>query len=81
MDKQAKPKVQGGRRAGTESSQHEDRVPVFMTIMDAAKQARLSIRHFRRVIENDNIPICQIGRKFFLLVRDFDAWTKTRSKT
>jgi hypothetical protein len=36
--------------------------------------AGFSLRHFRRIIEEDQIPIVQIGRKFFILGRDFSTW-------
>ena len=52
-------------------------VPVlklFMDIPTAAKLAGFSIRHFRRIIEEDGIPIVQIGRKFFILGREFESW-------
>ena len=52
-------------------------VPVpklFMDIPTAARMAGFSIRHFRRIIEEDGIPIIQIGRKFFILGREFASW-------
>ena len=52
-------------------------VPVpklFMDIPTAAKMAGLSIRHFRRIIAEDGIPVVQIGRKFFILGREFASW-------
>jgi hypothetical protein len=47
---------------------------MFLDIPTAAEMAGFSIRHFRRIIEEDNIPIVQIGRKFFILGRDFTNW-------
>ena len=46
----------------------------FLDIPSAAFQAGYSPRHFRRIIEEDRIPIVQIGRKFFILGRDFSSW-------
>lgn len=46
----------------------------FLNISTAAEEAGFSLRHFRRIIEEDRIPIIQIGRKFFVLRRDLDAW-------
>lgn len=46
----------------------------FLDIPSAAAEAGYSIRHFRRVMEEDRIPIMQIGRKFFILGRDFAKW-------
>ncbi len=50
---------------------------MFLDIPNAAELAGFSIRHFRRIIEEDGIPIIQIGRKFFILWRDFEAWERT----
>jgi hypothetical protein len=47
---------------------------MFLDIPTAAEMAGFSIRHFRRIIEEDRIPIVQIGRKFFILGRDFLSW-------
>src|ERR1700746_478897 len=57
------------------------RTKMFLDIPTAAELAGFSIRHFRRIIEEDNIPIVQIGRKFFILGRDFASWeTAKRDK-
>lgn len=50
------------------------RTKMFLDIPTAAEMAGFSIRHFRRIIEEDGIPIVQIGRKFFILGRDFQSW-------
>jgi hypothetical protein len=50
------------------------RTKMFLDIPTAAELAGFSIRHFRRIIEEDRIPIVQIGRKFFILGRDFSSW-------
>ncbi len=50
------------------------KVKMFLDIPTAAEMAGFSIRHFRRIIEEDRIPIVQIGRKFFILGRDFTNW-------
>jgi hypothetical protein len=50
------------------------RVKMFLDIPTAADLAGFSLRHFRRIIEEDRIPIMQIGRKFFILGRDFMSW-------
>jgi hypothetical protein len=47
---------------------------MFLDIPTAAEMAGFSLRHFRRIIEEDNIPIVQIGRKFFILGKDFSNW-------
>lgn len=52
----------------------QPRTKMFLDIPTAAEMAGFSIRHFRRIIEEDNIPIVQIGRKFFILGRDFTNW-------
>jgi len=46
----------------------------FLDVPSAARMAGFSIRHFRRIIEEDEIPIMQIGRKFFIVAANFEAW-------
>lgn len=53
------------------------RTKMFLDIPTAAELAGFSIRQFRRIIEEDRIPIVQIGRKFFILGRDFSNWEAT----
>ena len=50
---------------------------MFMEIPTAAGLAGFSIRHFRRIIEENNIPTMRIGRKFFILGSDFQHWKTT----
>ena len=52
----------------------------FLDIPSAAYQAGYSPRHFRRIIEEDRIPVLQIGRKFFILSRDLEAWKSTKGE-
>ena len=54
------------------------RTKMFLDIPKAAELAGFSIRHFRRIIEEDRIPIVQIGRKFFILGKEFTNWESTR---
>jgi len=54
------------------------RPKMFLDVPTAAGMAGFSLRHFRRIIEEDRIPIVQIGRKFFILGRDFSSWEATR---
>jgi hypothetical protein len=56
----------------------EPRTKMFLDIPTAAELAGFSIRHFRRIIEEDRIPIVQIGRKFFILGRDFTNWETSK---
>ena len=56
----------------------QPRVRMFLDIPKAAEMAGFSLRHFRRIIEEDQIPIVQIGRKFFILGRDFTSWQATK---
>jgi len=51
---------------------------MFLDIPTAAEMAGFSLRHFRRIIEEDRIPIIQIGRKFFILGRDFSSWQEAK---
>jgi len=59
----------------------DPRKKMFLDIPNAAKLAGFSIRHFRRIMEEDNIPIVEIGRKFFILGRDFAAWEQSKQST
>ena len=52
----------------------------FLDIPTAAFQAGYSPRHFRRIIEEDSIPVLQIGRKFFIVSRDFEEWKSTKGE-
>ena len=45
---------------------------MFLDIPNAADLAGFSVRHFRRIIEDEQIRIVQIGRKFFILGADFE---------
>lgn len=59
-------------------SRTEPRTKMFLDIPTAAEMAGFSLRHFRRIIEEDQIPVMQIGRKFFILGRDFSNWKATK---
>jgi excisionase family DNA binding protein len=50
----------------------------FLDIPNAAELAGFSVRHFRRIIEEERIRIVQIGRKFFILGSDFERWHATK---
>ena len=50
---------------------------MFLDIPNAAELAGFSVRHFRRIIEEERIRIVQIGRKFFILGSDFERWQST----
>ena len=51
----------------------------FWDIPSAALQAGYSARHFRRIIEEEGIPVMRIGRKFFILGRDLENWRLTHT--
>jgi len=53
----------------------------FLDIPSAAQQAGYSSRHFRRIMEEDRIPVMRIGRKFFIVSSDFEKWQETRGET
>lgn len=53
---------------------------MFMDIPSAAAATGFSLRHFRRLIEDDKIPVIQIGRKFFILSRDIENWKEKNGK-
>jgi excisionase family DNA binding protein len=50
----------------------------FLDIPNAAELAGFSVRHFRRIIEDERMRIVQIGRKFFILGADFERWQATK---
>jgi excisionase family DNA binding protein len=50
----------------------------FLDISTAASRAGFSIRHFRRIVDEDKIPTIRIGRKFFILASDFEQWKSTK---
>ena len=52
----------------------------FLDVPSAARMAGFSIRHFRRIIEEDEIPIMQIGRKFFIVAANFEAWKEKQGQ-
>ena len=52
----------------------------FLEIQNAAELAGFSVRHFRRIIDEDQIRIVQIGRKYFILGKDFERWKATRKR-
>ena len=49
----------------------------LIDIPSAAFQAGYSPRHFRRIIEEDHIPVMQIGQKHFVTVTDLETWKST----
>jgi hypothetical protein len=51
---------------------------MFLDIPNAAGLAGFSVRHFRRIIEEERIRIVQIGRKFFILGADFERWQASK---
>ena len=53
---------------------------MFLDIPNAAELAGFSVRHFRRIIEDERIRIVQIGRKFFILGADFEKWQATNHR-
>jgi excisionase family DNA binding protein len=53
---------------------------LFLDIPNAAQLAGFSVRHFRRIIEEERIRIVQIGRKFFIMGADFERWQSTNRR-
>ena len=52
----------------------------FLDIPNAAELAGFSVRHFRRIIEEERIRIVQIGRKFFIMGADFERWQSEKQE-
>jgi hypothetical protein len=75
-------KIHGTRRGyqimSSAAGATQARPKMFLDVPTAAEMAGFSIRHFRRIIEEDRIPVMQIGRKFFILSRDFNNWESTK---
>jgi hypothetical protein len=51
-----------------------------LDIEGAASKVGYSPRHFRRIIEEDGVPIMQIGRKSYIMRQDLEAWKSTRGR-
>ncbi len=51
-----------------------------LDIPTAAFQAGYSPRHFRRIIEEDHIPVILIGQKYFITVADLKTWKSTHGE-
>ena len=50
----------------------------FLDIPSAAYLAGFSSRHFRKIIEEDRIPLKEIQGKYFIVARDLEEWKATR---
>ena len=55
------------------------RKSTFTDFVDAAKLAGYSTRHFRRLADDGQIKFTRIGRKFWVLTRDLEAWIASRT--
>ena len=52
----------------------------FLNISSAARLDGYSVRHFRRIIEDNEIPVMEIGRKLFISSKDFEQWQASQSQ-
>ena len=52
----------------------------LLDISSAAFQAGYSPRHFRRIIEEDHIPVIQVGQKCFITAGDLETWKSTHGE-
>lgn len=52
----------------------------LIDIPSAAFQAGYSSRHFRRIIEDDHIPVTLIGQKHFITMADLETWKSTHGE-
>src|SRR5438093_13093203 len=50
----------------------------FLDMQSAAYLAGFSPRHFRKVIEEDNIPVTHVGNKMFIVAQDLEEWKETK---
>ena len=51
-----------------------------LDITSAAYEAGYNPRLFRKIIEEDEIPMLQIGQKFFILTKDLEEWKETKGE-
>jgi excisionase family DNA binding protein len=51
----------------------------ILGIETAARLCGYSVRHFRRLVEEDGLRVIQIGRKFFIVSNDLLFWAKKRN--
>jgi excisionase family DNA binding protein len=58
----------------------DNRAKKFYDIRTAAELAGFSSRHFRKIIEEDHIPVLEIGSKMFIGKRDLEEWKSTRGE-
>ena len=52
----------------------------LLDIPTAAEVAGYSLRDFRKIIEEDRIPVKQINGKYFIVARDLEEWKATRGE-
>jgi excisionase family DNA binding protein len=48
-------------------------------IETAARMSGLSVRHFRRLIDEDGLRVIRIGRRLFIVSADLSHWAKSRN--
>jgi hypothetical protein len=66
-------------KMGTTTLQRKTQKNV-LDITSAAYEAGYNPRLFRKIIEEDEIPMLQIGQKFFILSKDLEAWKETKGE-
>lgn len=49
---------------------------IWMDLQTAAEEMGISLRQFRRIAEEENLPIIQINRKLFILRKNFEEWQR-----
>ncbi len=54
----------------------EGRILPLLGMVRAAKASGFSVRHFRRIVKEQQIRIIQIGRKSFILTSDLIQWAR-----
>jgi hypothetical protein len=52
----------------------------FLDLTSAAFQAGYNTRLFRKIIEEDRIPVLQIGRKTYIQSSDLEEWKWTKGE-
>jgi hypothetical protein len=52
----------------------------LLDIPSAAFHAGYSLRHFRKIVQEDQIPVILIGQKHFISLVDLEAWKSTHGE-
>ena len=54
------------------------KIRTFLAVQTASEIAGFSVRHFERILKEDGVRILWIGRKRYILGKDFERWQSTK---